>query len=74
MTEEQTQWVEGQRLWIASQKNLVEQVRLSIQYSEAEIDLHQQAIKTNTDLLHHYQNGITATEGHLNQYIKDNQE
>jgi hypothetical protein len=74
MTADQQNWVEGQKMWIAGQKNNAAQLEANLVYDIREIQFHQQAIENNARMLAHYQKGITAAEAFLEQYIKDNQD
>lgn len=74
MTLEQTQWVEGQKLWLAAQRVAINQTQANIDYNRREIELHQQAIDAAEALNKHYEDRCALVELELQTFIKDNPE
>lgn len=64
-------YIEGLKLWVAAQKNLVAQLDASTEYNKREIVLHHQAIDSAMHLINHYQNGISDAERKIGEYLKD---
>lgn len=65
-------YVEQQKIWIAGQKNNVDQLTYHIEYSQREIELNQKGIEHATQLRQHYLIGIEKYQADLDKYIKEN--
>lgn len=71
MEPEDQDYIEGTKLWIAAQKNLIDSIDHSIAYNRREIELHQAAIDAASAMLRHYQKGVSDAERKVGEYFKD---